>query len=153
MSPERLNPNHFGFKNGRPTKESDCYALGMVILEVLNGQVPFQECCNKFVVMQRVVEGERPERPPGPWFTDGLWGMLERCWSPKPNDRPTVEDVLENLERVSTVWQPLPPSVDTTSNVEADIDHDQSSLTADGLGMPVFGSSINSRFAHRDPPT
>ena len=33
MSPERLDPPHFG-TNGRPTRESDCYALGMVIYEV-----------------------------------------------------------------------------------------------------------------------
>lgn len=33
MSPELLDPPRFG-SNGRPTCESDCYALGMVIYEV-----------------------------------------------------------------------------------------------------------------------
>jgi len=33
MSPELLNPTHFGH-NGRLTRESDCYALGMVVYEV-----------------------------------------------------------------------------------------------------------------------
>ena len=33
MSPELLDPQRFGSK-GRPTRESDCYALGMVIYEV-----------------------------------------------------------------------------------------------------------------------
>lgn len=33
MSPELLDPDRFG-SNGRPTPESDCYALGMVIYEV-----------------------------------------------------------------------------------------------------------------------
>lgn len=33
MSPELLDPTHFGSK-GNPTCESDCYALGMVIYEV-----------------------------------------------------------------------------------------------------------------------
>jgi len=33
MSPELLYPSRFG-SNGRPTRESDCYALGMVIYEV-----------------------------------------------------------------------------------------------------------------------
>ncbi|KAF9642010.1 kinase-like protein [Thelephora ganbajun] len=32
-SPERLDPNQFGLKDSRPTKESDCYALGMTIFE------------------------------------------------------------------------------------------------------------------------
>ena len=33
MSPELLDPPLFG-SNGRPTRESDCYALAMVIYEV-----------------------------------------------------------------------------------------------------------------------
>jgi serine/threonine protein kinase len=41
MSPELLDPDRFGRENGRPTKDSDCYALGMVILEVLSGKPPF----------------------------------------------------------------------------------------------------------------
>jgi hypothetical protein len=33
MSPELLDPSSFG-SNGRLTRESDCYALGLVIYEV-----------------------------------------------------------------------------------------------------------------------
>ena len=33
MAPELLDPPRFG-ADGRPTRESDCYALGMVIYEV-----------------------------------------------------------------------------------------------------------------------
>ena len=79
MSPELLDPERFGSTNARPTKESDCYALGMVILEVLTGQAPFP-CCNTLTVMRKIVEGERPDRPQGReamWFTDDLWGLLK----------------------------------------------------------------------------
>jgi len=37
MSPELLDPERFGMpesENNRPTRQSDCYALGMVIYEV-----------------------------------------------------------------------------------------------------------------------
>ena len=34
MSPELLDPDLFGTGDCRPTKQSDCYALGMVIYEV-----------------------------------------------------------------------------------------------------------------------
>ena len=34
MSPELLDPDRFGITDSRPTKQSDCYALGMVIYEV-----------------------------------------------------------------------------------------------------------------------
>jgi len=33
MSPELLDPSHFD-SDGLPSRESDCYALGMVIYEV-----------------------------------------------------------------------------------------------------------------------
>ena len=81
MSPELLDPEPFGLKDGCPTKKSDCYALGMVIYEVLAGRPPFSEYKDT-VVIRKVTEGERPGRPRGAqaaWFTDGLWGMLELC--------------------------------------------------------------------------
>lgn len=34
MSPELLDPERFEITECRPTKQSDCYALGMVIYEV-----------------------------------------------------------------------------------------------------------------------
>jgi serine/threonine protein kinase len=34
VSPELLDPERFGVSDGRPTKQSDCYAFGMVVYEV-----------------------------------------------------------------------------------------------------------------------
>ena len=109
MSPELLYPGHFNLKDGRPTKESDCYALGMVIYEVLSGQAPFAPYMD-FIVLRKVIEGERPGRPSGAegaWFTDDLWGMLEQCWSTKPKDRPTTKVILEHLEHDLHTRKPL----------------------------------------------
>ena len=122
MSPELLDPVRFGAKNSRPTKESDCYALGMVVLEVLTGTVPFPRY-NNLVVMRKIIEGEHPERPKGPeavWFMDDLWAVLERCWSRKPKQRPTVGDVLKCLEQGLETWEPLSFSADNDSQVDSD---------------------------------
>ena len=124
MSPELLDPERFGSKNARPTKESDRYALGMVILEVLTSQVPFPSCSNP-AVMGKLIEGKHPDRPQGSeavWFTDDLWGMLKQCWLPKPELRPTVEGVLEHLEQGSATWEPLPPNTDSNSQADSDDD-------------------------------
>ena len=41
MSPELLDPDRFGITDCRPTKQSDCYALGMVVYEVrVNATAP-----------------------------------------------------------------------------------------------------------------
>lgn len=109
MSPELLYPGLFGFNDSRPTKGSDCYALGMVILEVLSGKTPFSGD-KDYIVMRKVIDGERPGRPEVVWFTDDLWRTLERCWLPQPGDRPTAELVLECLGPLSATWQPPPPS-------------------------------------------
>jgi len=124
MSPELLDPERFGFENSRPTNESDCYALGMVILEVLTSRAPFANY-KDFIVIRKVVEGERPRRPQGSeavWFTDDLWGTLEQCWSSQPKLRPTVDAVLECLEQESTAWLPLPPSEDKENQTDSDDD-------------------------------
>ena len=130
MSPELIVPARFGVKHGRPTKESDCYALGMVILEVLTGKVPFQDC-NSLTVMAKVIEGGRPDRPKRRWFTDDLWGTLELCWLYKPKQRPAVESVLECLEKNSATWEPLSLSTDsdsqTDSGSQTDSDDDSAS--------------------------
>ena len=99
MSPELLDPDKFGLKEGRPTKESDCYALGMVIYEVLSGQTPFAPSAVP-VVIRKVLEGERPVRPQreeGKLFTDAIWRALELCWKPWPSDRTSAKVVLLGL--------------------------------------------------------
>ena len=149
MSPERLNPVQFNIKDSRPTKESDCYALGMVVLEVLSGQVPFTREVNDLMVMNKVLEGERPGRPEGAegvWFTDDLWATLQVCWSRQPSDRPTVEDVLECLSRNSTAWQPLAPSVDYHLQMDSD-EESYYTIDAESLleGFPLLQLGIEPR--------
>ena len=108
MSPELLDPEEFGLGNGRHTKNSDRYALGMVVYEVLSGRPPFFRH-NSHLAVAKVLKGERPERlqgVEGTWFTDDVWSILERCWERSPGDRPRVNDVLQCLEGASTSRSP-----------------------------------------------
>jgi hypothetical protein len=117
MSPELFDP---GVQDSSPTKHSDCYALGMVIYEVLSGHVPFYQFVN-LVVPGMIFGGKRPGRPEGSegaWFTDDVWTMLERCWTHQPNDRPGIEDVLQCLEEASQVL--MPPSSQAVVNPSTD---------------------------------
>ena len=83
MSPELFDPESFGLRDGRPTKQSDSYAFGMLIYEVLSGQVPFPPCRYRDCALPlRITRGERPGRPhgaDGTWFTNWVWDILERC--------------------------------------------------------------------------
>ena len=119
MSPELIAPEQFGSKKGRPTKSSDCYALGMVIYETVSGKLPFHEHAD-LAVFVKVLKGERPARR-GARFANSLWKMLEMCWTPQPKDRPSVKDVLQCLEAVS-ISSEAPPRADERTGGYSDRD-------------------------------
>jgi len=100
MSPELIDPERFGFEESQPTRASDCYALGMVIYEVLSGKRPFAP--NSLpVVIRMIVEGKRPGRPQGrsgELFTNIIWEVVEHCWEVQPGDRINAKEVLLGLE-------------------------------------------------------
>ena len=96
MSPEMINPQKFGLEKCRPTESSDCYALGMVIYETISGHAPFHGDQHQMAVIAKVLGGQRPPREVS--FTDSLWKLLESCWKPRSDARPTIEDVLKRLE-------------------------------------------------------
>ena len=114
MSPELFSPEHFGLKESSPTKESDCYALGMVTYEVLSGQVPFAPL-REVVVISKILDDKRPMRPGGEegrLFTDGIWEILELCWKPQPRERITAKAVLLGLEGKPYPLRPTSPKAE-----------------------------------------
>ena len=146
MSPELLDPEPFGLKDSHPTKESDCYAMGMVIYEVLSGQTPFFQYKN-LVVILKVMGGERPERPQGAQavrFTDGLWGMLDLCWKPQPRDRPSIKTLLWYLEGVTQSPQSPSPTPATDRATVTGTDHPLGFTVANpGPSSTSSGTSIS----------
>ena len=123
MSPELLDPESFGSKKGRPTRASDCYALGMLIYEVLSGRAPFAP--SKAPIF-KILRGDRPSRPQtakGALFTDGIWKTLELCWKAQPRERINAKTVLPSLDG-TPLWPPSP-------NMEGDTDTDVFSNTTD----------------------
>ena len=100
MSPELLNPEKFGLSRRQQTKESDCYALGMVAYETLSGCAPFGTN-RPFTVLRKILDGEHPERPQGEageLFTDDIWNVLDCCWDTEPRERASARDMLWCLE-------------------------------------------------------
>ena len=141
MSPELFDPESFGLKAGCPTKRSDCYALGMVIYEVLSEKMPFSRDHDNLVVA-KIIRGERPGRPRGVigrWFTNDVWGVLESCWKHTPRDRPMIGNVLQCLEDVSRTWIPTSqtspdlPAGDLESSTDDSTNDSEPSSISEGV--------------------
>ena len=137
MSPELLDPDSFGLKKSRPTKESDCYALGMVIYEVLSGQTPFAPLVTPLVI-RKVLQGERPGRPKGEGgkrFADGIWEVLERCWKHQPKERINAKAVLLCLGGAPPL---LLSSSDTDLIAESDTDEQSDAISINSSMFSPF---------------
>lgn len=97
MAPEILNPpddfDHNVSYTEVYTTESDVYSLGMTILEVMTGNVPFAHRKNSTWVVVEVTRGERPQRPNEAIVTDGVWAILSASWNANALERPTAQTV------------------------------------------------------------
>ncbi|KAG8995279.1 hypothetical protein FRB93_001173 [Tulasnella sp. JGI-2019a] len=93
MSPEVMD--------GVPkTIESDIYAFGMTIVEILTGSVPCPSLPDlKFVTA--ILNGTRPVCEPlhrlGQDFTT-LWRVASACWVSDPSERPTAYRIVDSIE-------------------------------------------------------
>ncbi|EJD34293.1 kinase-like protein, partial [Auricularia subglabra TFB-10046 SS5] len=74
------------------TRETDVFAFGMLMFHVYAGRPPFSKSDNPNAVIIAMYEGQRPSREeiPGDDVSDGLWELMQACWSPDPKGRPTM---------------------------------------------------------------
>ncbi|KAI5119220.1 hypothetical protein M0805_007731 [Coniferiporia weirii] len=83
------------FTHGSCTKESDVWAFGMTVYELLTRRRPRTSVLS-------IIQGILPVRPASfnTWPEDmqKIWGLCEACWAFNPQLRITMEDVVERLE-------------------------------------------------------
>ena len=156
MSPELLDPWHFG-SSGCPTRESDCYALGMVTYEVswvhplrwslvylsqvLSSFRPFYHIFpSEPAILSAILRGERPGKPPDPeslGFSDTLWGLMQLCWSESISTRPPAQRLLDYFSPASLTWVPplMYPVIPIDTFGAKDSDSSDFSRTSSGNSM------------------
>ncbi|RIB16875.1 hypothetical protein C2G38_2188795 [Gigaspora rosea] len=111
------------FPNYSRTKKSDIYSLGVLFWEISSGREPF-----KFEpllrLLSRIISGlkEKPIHGTPKGYVD----IYEECWKSIPDQRPTIEEVVFNIENVNL------DNVISIEEIEVDdyVDNSQPDITS-----------------------
>ena len=92
MSPEQL-------MGQQQSPATDVYGLGLLLFEMLLGHPPLSRLDDAFSLARAIVEGQSvPELSA---LAPDIADLIRRCISRKPADRPSVDQVLEELGRLA----------------------------------------------------
>ncbi|EJD00428.1 kinase-like protein [Fomitiporia mediterranea MF3/22] len=159
MAKELLDADHedSGTKlSSRRSRASDVWSMGMTILELLSGRKPYYDCDN---VIPIISQGTKPKFPGvlhEVWtvYVDTLWRVCNNCWRIKPSERPTVQNLIDeiNFLRHSVGLQgnedPTPDESSPTPRARPQRDTAEllARITSLDLNSSTdFGNSVNSR--------
>ncbi|KAL1807907.1 integrin-linked protein kinase 1 isoform X1 [Daucus carota subsp. sativus] len=92
MAPEIYNDEIF-------EKRADVYSFGLIAYEMVEGVQPFQPKSPEEAVRLMCVEGKRPKHKSKSYPSD-LIELIEQCWSPKYDSRPSFAEVIVRLDKI-----------------------------------------------------
>uniref|UniRef100_A0A336KTZ5 mitogen-activated protein kinase kinase n=1 Tax=Culicoides sonorensis TaxID=179676 RepID=A0A336KTZ5_CULSO len=90
MSPERIDP-----KQGQYDIRADVWALGITLIELATGVLPYQSCKNEFEVLTMVLGSSPPRLPDNGGFTVQFNRFVNLCLTKDYNERPKYPELLE----------------------------------------------------------
>ena len=77
-------------------QKADVYSFGIVIWELLTGNVPYQDRTPLQAAVGVVQNGLRPDIPPS--TPAGLADIMRLCWQREPSVRPSFETLKKKFE-------------------------------------------------------
>ena len=125
---------------------SDVYNAVLYPLQVFTGQVPFSEYRTSAVVMKKLIDGERPQRPPKGkrlGLSDNFWEITQSSLAHEAKERPPVGVFVEFLEKATPDTAILKKLTEFDANSEDDIRELHS----------IFEYGDNTLFGMRDDET
>ncbi|CAI5727406.1 hypothetical protein KXD40_005590 [Peronospora effusa] len=104
MAPEVMRGEHIY------TSKVDIYSLALILWELIEGKLPFENTRWNHEVEDFVLKGVRPnirsDLCPQRWKV-----LIGTCWQADPRERPTIQQVINSLQRIGReeVWDPTGP--------------------------------------------
>ncbi|RIB24825.1 kinase-like domain-containing protein [Gigaspora rosea] len=98
--PAYVEPRYYFYPDEKIKRDekSDIYSLGVVFWELTSGTPPFSDSPNHAIII-KISQGKRETIIPGTPIDYAKLYM--RCWDSEPEKRPTIEEILTELERLS----------------------------------------------------
>lgn len=94
MAPEVLAQQTF-------SQQADVYAFALVLWEAVTRQKPYAHVKTLKQLQQEVcAQRKRPALPTD--VPDSLQAIIGECWAPDPQERPTMDVVVDRLEKCLT---------------------------------------------------
>ncbi|KAG8899235.1 hypothetical protein FRC00_001719 [Tulasnella sp. 408] len=111
-----LAPEAFMADSSSATFPTDIYAFGGLILTAMSGRPPHHHILGVGRYLLAVMGGAVPTPPdhPGLPEADSLWSLMSNCWASGPSDRPSIDKVVNFLDRETSEdaqGQPSSPAV------------------------------------------
>ncbi|CUA76991.1 Interleukin-1 receptor-associated kinase 4 [Rhizoctonia solani] len=105
FSPRWAAPEILSGTSGH-TKLADIYSLGMTIIEVFTGKVPYPGVNDYALPLHIAVHLKKPDRPldvipDNSVLGNVLWAILMSCWSHNPPQRPSAQDMQHLMGTIS----------------------------------------------------
>ncbi|KAF1331424.1 Tkl protein kinase, partial [Globisporangium splendens] len=135
------------------TSKVDIYSLALILWELIEGKLPFEATRWNHEIEDFVLQGRRPqiqdELCPMRWRT-----LIMTCWQPDPKERPTIQQVITNLQRIAReeVWDTTGPRFTgvssqfsvTQSSVASQLSFVSSTVSASYMDSPpsILGGSM-----------
>ncbi|KAF0535458.1 kinase-like protein [Gigaspora margarita] len=96
--PAYIEPKCCIDSNYKRNEKSDIYSLGVLFWELTSGIQPFHDLSNIVIYAKIVANAREKEIPKTPINYVNLY---KKCWDTEPYNRPTLEEILEELETLT----------------------------------------------------
>jgi serine/threonine protein kinase len=103
------------FQEHKYTTASDIYSFGMIMWEFMTGRRPFWNRTHDTDLIIQICDGLRP--PIVTNAPEGYIELMQKCWHPNPNERPTASDILGKLDHIRFNEHEIPTKIIPSSDI------------------------------------